>query len=80
MDSPDVVVGSEMLSVRSAKKDIPAYLKQSGIDTLVMVSESNGFMPNLFGYPHAHYLLGAFKGNIVFVPSLLSSHRASVSI
>lgn len=80
MDGPDVVVGSEMLSVRSVKKDIPAFLTQSGIDTLVMVAEDDGFMPALFGYAHAHHLLRKFKGNIVFVPSFLSSHRASVSI
>lgn len=80
MDSPDVPVSSEMLSVRSVKKDVPAFLKQTGIDTLVMVAEDDGFMPALFGYAHAHHLLRQFKGNIVFVPSLLSSHRASVSI
>jgi len=66
--------------VRSVKKDVPAFLKQTGIDTLVMVAEDDGFMPALFGYAHAHHLLRQFKGNIVFVPSLLSSHRASVSI
>jgi len=80
MDGPDVVVGSELLMVRSVKKDIPAFLTQSGIDTLVMVAEDDGFMPSLFGYAHAHHLLRKFKGNIVFVPSFLSSHRASVSI
>ena len=80
MDGPNVQVSSEMLSIRSVKKDVPTYLHQAKIDTLVMVAESDGMMPALFGYAHAHHLLRKFIGNIVFVPSFLSSQRASVNI
>ncbi len=80
MEIPGLEASSEILPCRSAKKELPPFLRQSKIDTLVMVAEEDGMLPAVFGYSHAHHLLKLFKGNIVFVPSLLSTQRASVSI